>query len=209
MSGEKVAIKVDQEVTLEGVLELPPGQPLGGALALHPHPAYGGSMENNVVQAMVRAALDAGWAALRFNFRGVGGSSGRHDNGQGEQQDVLAAASWLEQRLEGPLVLLGYSFGSMMGSLAADRLQGLVGGVWVSPPLVLGELAPWPTGCGPLLMLAGDRDEYTNLAGLKAYDDEMGALSSLKLFKGGDHFWWGGESALLGEISRFLEGVNK
>ena len=141
MAGQKVEVKVDDRVTLRG--EFTQGDK-GGAMVLHPHPLYGGSMHNNVVEALVRAAGAAGWAALRFNFRGVGGSSGSHDEGRGEQDDVLAAAQWMAQRTPGPLVLMGYSFGSLVGSAAAGRVAGLAGGVWVSPPWVMGPLTPWP-----------------------------------------------------------------
>ena len=79
------------DVTLEAVLHIPGGMaPRALVVVCHPHPLYGGSMDNNVVAAICEAALQEGMAALRFNFRGVGKSSGRHDNGAGEQLDILA-----------------------------------------------------------------------------------------------------------------------
>ena len=203
MSEERVTIPVDGQVSLEGGLSLPEA-PAGAALVLHPHPLYGGSMHNNVVLALVQGAEQAGWGALRVNFRGVGRSTGRHEDGRGEQQDVIAAAAWLRKRVPGPLVLMGYSFGCLVGSRAAARVQGLSGGVWVSPPYVLGDLPPWPPEAGPLLIMAGDADEYGDPAKLDAYDQAMGARSTLILTPGGDHFWWAGESALTRESTQFL-----
>ena len=207
VSEERFSIPVDGQVTLEGGLSLPES-PRGGALVLHPHPLYGGSMHNNVVLALVQGAEAAGWAALRINFRGVGRSTGRHEDGLGEQQDVIAAAAWLRQKAPGPLVLMGYSFGSLVGSRAAERVEGLAGGLWVSPPYVLGELPPWPTEAGPLLVMTGDNDEFGDLARLKAYLEPMGARSTLKVTPGGDHFWWGGDSALTSGSTEFLLQIN-
>jgi len=208
MNQERVMIEVDEQVTLEGGLSLPP-KPLGGALVLHPHPLYGGTMHNNVVLALVQGAEAAGWAALRVNFRGVGRSTGRHDDGIGEQQDVIAAATWLRAKAPGPLVLMGYSFGSLVGARAAERVDGLCGGVWVSPPYALGELPPWPGQAGPLLVMTGDADEYGDLDRLKAYMEPMGARSTLIVTPGGDHFWWGGTSALTHGSTRFMESISE
>lgn len=207
MSEQEVSITVDKQIRLVGGYTAADGASKGAALITHPHPLYGGSMHNNVVEALVAAARKAGWAALRFNFRGVGGSTGSHDNGQGEQEDVIAAAAWLQERSEAPLALLGYSFGSLVAAHAAERLKNLSGGVWVAPPLILGELPPWPQDAGPLLMIAGTRDEFTDVDGLQRYIKEMGARSSLKIVEGGDHFYWGGESALIQQVGQFLANL--
>jgi len=191
----KVTIAVDESVSLEAAYSPLEGA-RGAAVVLHPHPNYGGSMDNNVVWALTRGALAAGWSALRFNFRGVGRSTGRHGGGAVEAEDVLAVAGWLAQRQKGPLALMGYSFGSLVGSLAAARLTGLACGLWASPPLVLGELSPWPAQAGPLLIMVGSADEFTDVGRLEAYCRQTGARCRLEVSKGGDHFWWGGESVL-------------
>ncbi|BEQ13288.1 alpha/beta hydrolase [Desulfoferula mesophila] len=207
MSQRRVAIAVDRQVSLEARLDLP-AQAGGAALILHPHPLFGGSMDNNVVQALAGACAEAGWASLRINFRGVGRSTGHHDQGLGEQDDVLAAAAWLAGEVPGPLVLMGYSFGSLMGAKAAARVAGLAGGLWVSPPYTLGDLPPWPVNSGPLLVITGDNDEYGNLPRLQAYIQAMGALGTLNLHQGGDHFWWEGLSALKRQAVDFLAALN-
>ena len=200
----EVSIPVDDQVTLVGGFTPTDGPSKGAALVMNPHPLYGGSMYNNVVEALVTAAGQAGWAALRFNFRGVGGSTGKHDEGQGEQEDVIAAAAWLQERVGVPQALLGYSFGSLVAAHAVDRINNIRGGVWVAPPLILGDLPPWPQDAGPLLLIAGTRDEFTNVKALRAYVGDMGALGSLETVDGGDHFFWGGESALIKQVGRFL-----
>ena len=102
-------------------------------IVLHPHPQYGGSMDNNVVDALCDGAVRAGWSCLRFNFRGVGASGGVHGGGYAEASDVAAAAAqWLQDQQKCTLALLGYSFGSLVGSLAASQIaevdRGAVGG---------------------------------------------------------------------------------
>jgi len=209
MSEQRVRIPVDQEVVLEGGYRVPSGRAKGAALVLHPHPLYGGSMHNNVVEALGEAAVEAGWAALRFNFRGVGRSTGRHDQGRGEQDDVLAAGRWLRGEGHRRLALLGYSFGSLVGAQAAARLEGLSCGVWVSPPLILGDLPPWTQDMGPLLVLVGTADEFTSVEGLEHYVQAQGTHVTMITLSGSDHFWWGEESVLVRETERFLSRVDE
>jgi uncharacterized protein len=111
---------------LELALDQPPHpRPEGGvAVIAHPHPLFGGTLNNKVVQTLARAYLQAGWATVRFNFRGVGHSAGVFDHGQGETQDLLAVVA--NRAPEGPLALAGFSFGAFVtanavGQLAAAR----------------------------------------------------------------------------------------
>jgi alpha/beta superfamily hydrolase len=93
----------------------------GVAVIAHPHPLFGGTMDNKVVQTLARAFVQCGWRAVRFNFRGVGGSAGLHDNGQGELQDLLAVVQ--DQAPEGALALAGFSFGAFVTSHAIEELR--------------------------------------------------------------------------------------
>jgi hypothetical protein len=94
----------------------------GVAVLAHPHPLFGGTMDNKVVQTMARAMLQLGYRTVRFNFRGVGATAGTHDEGRGESDDLLAVIA--AQRLTGlPLVLGGFSFGAYVTTLAAARLE--------------------------------------------------------------------------------------
>lgn len=97
----------------------------GVVLICHPHPLFAGTMQNKVVATLQRAARDAGYATLRFNFRGVGQSAGSYAEGRGEIDDALAAAHWLAEQHPGlPLTLMGFSFGSCVAGNAAERLEG-------------------------------------------------------------------------------------
>jgi len=103
---------------LEARLEEPEddGVPGRAAVICHPHPLYGGTMHNKVVHRLARAARRAGFAALRFNFRGAGASGGEHDHGLGEQDDLRAALGFLRERYpEAGLAAAGFSFGSRVG----------------------------------------------------------------------------------------------
>ena len=94
--------------------------PRGVAVIAHPHPLFGGTMDNKVVQTIARAFVQCGWRAVRFNFRGVGASAGVYDAGQGELQDLLAVVQ--DQAPEGPLALAGFSFGAFVTSHAIAQL---------------------------------------------------------------------------------------
>lgn len=93
---------------------------LGVAVIAHPHPLFGGSMDNKVVQTLARAFVACGWTAVRFNFRGVGASEGAHDEGRGERDDMLAVVEQLAP--EGPLAIAGFSFGAFVASCTAEKL---------------------------------------------------------------------------------------
>ena len=105
---------------IEALLDLPAGQPRGTAVIAHPHPLLGGTMHNKVVQTLARAFVQCGWAALRFNFRGVEQSAGIYDEGRGELEDLLAVVEHTSQ--SGPLALAGFSFGAFVTSHAAAAL---------------------------------------------------------------------------------------
>lgn len=100
---------------------LAPGEvPRGVAVIAHPHPLFGGTMDNKVVQTMARAFVQCGWRAVRFNFRGVGASAGTHDDGRGELDDLLAVVA--HSAPEGELALAGFSFGAFVTSHAVLAL---------------------------------------------------------------------------------------
>jgi len=96
-------------------------QPLGTAVIAHPHPLFGGTMDNKVVQTVARAFTQSGWNAVRFNFRGVGNSLGAYDEGRGELDDMLAVVA--SHVASGPLALAGFSFGAFVAGSAAARLH--------------------------------------------------------------------------------------
>lgn len=108
---------------LELLVDEPQGVvPVGVAVVAHPHPLYGGTMDNKVVQSLARAFLARGWRVVRFNFRGVGASGGTYDDGRGELQDLLAVVAALAP--QGPLALAGFSFGAFVVGAAVQQLHG-------------------------------------------------------------------------------------
>lgn len=102
--------------------DLPQGASMGTAVIAHPHPLFGGTMDNKVVQTLARAFVQCGWTTLRFNFRGVGTSEGTHDNGDGETQDLLHVVRSLAPG--GPLAMAGFSFGAYVTARALQELWG-------------------------------------------------------------------------------------
>lgn len=186
---ETVRIAVG-DVALDGRLSVP-ADATSGVVVCHPHPQYGGSMENELVIALTRALAGDGLATLRFDFRGVGASGGRYDDGRGEVADVRAAATVLRARLGVPRVaLVGYSFGSMMalraGVAEPDATTSIVA---IAPPvrmLGLDFLAGCPV---PLAFVTGDRDQFCPLATLESMRERFAPGSTLALIPGADHFF--------------------
>ena len=109
---------------IETVLDRPGGEARGVALVAHPHPLYGGTLDNKVVQTLAKAFVELGCAALRPNFRGVGASEGVHDEGRGETEDLLRLVDHARKDFGGlPLVLAGFSFGAAVQTQVAQRTQ--------------------------------------------------------------------------------------
>lgn len=108
---------------VEALLDAPADTPVRGtAVIAHPHPLFGGTMQNKVVQTLARAFVQCGWQAVRFNFRGVGASAGVYDEGQGEAADMLSVIAQVAPT--GPLALAGFSFGAFVTSHVLQQLGG-------------------------------------------------------------------------------------
>lgn len=158
--------KYSHKFTLDGhagkmqcILDLPEDAPRGIALVAHPHPLYGGTMENKVAQTLARTFVNLGYATARFNFRGVGESEGVHDDGRGEVDDMDVMYRHMTQEYPGlPVALSGFSFGTFVQAQFQQRLiaegrpaerlvlVGTAAGKWPMPPvpadtiLIHGEL---------------------------------------------------------------------
>ncbi|HJY37507.1 MAG TPA: alpha/beta fold hydrolase, partial [Steroidobacteraceae bacterium] len=148
---------------LEALLEIPAGAD-GARVAVicHPHPVYGGTMTNKVVHMLAKAFYERGVPALRFNFRGVGASAGRYDEGEGETLDALAAIDWALQRWPGAtLWAAGFSFGgaiAVRAAIARDAQRLVTVAPAVHRFAVSGAELP---RC-PWLLIQGDRDELVD-----------------------------------------------
>ena len=143
ISEQSVVIDVRQQLILEARLAVP-ASPGGGIVVCHPHPLYGGDMDNPVVVRVQEVCAELGLATLRFNFRSVGGSTGSHANGVGEQDDAVAALDVLAKTVgDRPLAIAGYSFGARVAALVAGRDTLVSGVALIAPPLTLE--VPWVT----------------------------------------------------------------
>ena len=193
-------------LTLEGLLATG-GNDSPAAVVCHPHPSYGGSMYNNVVDAILAAMWQLGYATLRFNFRGVGASEGEHDGGRGEVDDAAAAMAFLLAQphvRKDAAVMAGYSFGAMVALSAGYEQVEVSRIVAVALPIGMIE-APVPPGASkPLLLVSGDRDSYSPVAGLTALRDKIGKSARLEIIKGADHFFGGAEAELARVIAASL-----
>src|SRR5712692_2616566 len=143
MSGRLKAITFSGPAgVLEGVWKEPSGPPVGSAVFAHPHPLHGGMLHNKVVFRAARALAASGRGTLRFNFRGVGASEGRHDLGRGEVEDFRAALSEGERRGGLPIVAGGFSFG------AAVALRAIAGDARVAAYIGIGLPVATESGLG-------------------------------------------------------------
>lgn len=147
--------------------QLPEGASARGVVVIaHPHPLFGGSMDNKVVQTLARAFVQCGWHAVRFNFRGVGASQGSYDDGRGELQDLLAVVA--HSAPQGPLALAGFSFGAFVTSHAVQALwttRTLEQLVLVGTAATRFEVAPVPPELHErTLVLHGEVDDTVPLA---------------------------------------------
>ena len=191
-----------QEVTLEG--RFLPGTAGPGVVITHPHPLFGGSMDNNVVWTAERAFHSRGWATLCFNFRGVGRSTGTYGQGEAEAEDVAAALDFLRERTPGPLFLAGYSFGAFVAGRAL--LQGLAvqAAVFISPPIAFMDLSWLPRVPGLRLVVAGDQDNLCPLADLRQMLAGTAAAPEIRVIAGADHFFGGREGRAFSGIAGFF-----
>ncbi len=201
---EPVKIPVG-ELALDGRIAVPAGA-TAGAVICHPHPQYGGSMDNDLVVSLARTIGAAGRATLRFDFRGVGASGGQHENGRGEVEDVRAAAATLRDRLGVPSVaLVGYSFGSLMALRAASIApEGVERVVAIGPPVRMVPLDFLAGVTVPLAFVSGDRDRFCALDTLASIRERFAPTSTLRIVAGADHFFGGHLDALSAVVAELL-----
>ena len=178
---------------LEAILKEPrQGEPKGVALVLHPHPLGGGTMHNKVVFRAAAALNDAGLTVLRINFRGVGQSTGEHDEGRGERDDVRAGLDYLSQQYPGSrITVCGFSFGSRVGlevGIQDPRVAFLIG---IGTPLEKYDFSFLAQCRKPLLLVHGERDEFGNVEELRALVAELEPSVPVKLvvIPGAGHFF--------------------
>ena len=168
--------------------------PRGVAVIAHPHPLFGGTMDNKVVQTLARAFVQCGWTTVRFNFRGVGGTVGTYDEGRGELEDLLAVVEQVAPAGEGlPIALAGFSFGSFVTSHALATLwpQGRVEQVvLVGTAASRFSVAPVPPEAhARTLVLHGEMDDTVPLAAVM--DWARPQILPVTVIPSGGHFFHG------------------
>ena len=210
MKETKVSFRSGQ-LLLEGALATPSGKgPFPTVLVCHPHPSFGGSMENNVVVSICEALFKKSIMSLRFNFRGVGKSEGRFGHGIGEQEDVKAAISFLSLEKQTDLRrlgLVGYSAGAVFGlpvAVADPRVSALAA---ISLPLGMMELDAVRTCPKPKLFVLGSKDDFTSVNELNEFCQSCVEPKECAVIDGADHIWEGYEARLAKTVSDFLSRV--
>lgn len=192
-------------IRLEG--RMAPGTGRGAAVVSHPHPQMGGSMDNNVVEAVCEGFQRLGFSTLRFNFRGTGRSEGRYDGGRGEQDDLRAAVDFLAGRTTAPLLLGGYSFGAWVTANLYAREPLSCDLLLVSPPIDLLETPFEPLADGLIGVICGDRDAFCDIQELTK---RLGRINlAPHVLAGADHFYVGREEALVITIETILNAFLK
>jgi len=194
---------------IEALLDLPEaGGGNATAIIAHPHPLYGGAMNNKVVHTLARAFVQCGWRAVRFNFRGVGASAGAYDEGRGETQDLLAVAAH-QAPAGAPLALAGFSFGAFVAAQAAGALHEA--GRDIASIVLAGTaagrfaVAPLPPALGErALIVHGERDETVPLAAV--LDWARPQSLPVTVVPGGEHFFHGQLPLLRSLTVRHLRG---
>ncbi len=178
---------------LEAIVKEPREPPIRGvALVLHPHPLGGGTMHNKVVFRAAAALNDAGLVSLRINFRGVGQSTGAHDEGRGEREDVSAGLDYLAANYpDQNITLCGFSFGARVGlevGIDDDRVKRMIS---IGTPVNEYDFDFLERCRKPILFVHGEHDEYGNVEKLRELVARVSenAPAQLRVIKGAGHFF--------------------
>ena len=177
---------------LEALVKQPAGPARGAAVVCHPHPIHGGTMHTKAVYRAAQALNDAGLVVLRFNFRGVGASTGSYDDGIGERNDLEAALDWLEAEYpELPLLVGGHSFGSLVGfSVGVDdaRVVALLG---LGLPVDMDhyDYSFLAEADKPILVVQGEKDEFGSGVVVSKLLAPLGTHITLVRIPGSDHYF--------------------
>jgi len=157
----------------------------------HPHPLYGGTMDNPVVDTVQRAFRQGGYATLRFNFRGVGRSEGEYDDGRGERRDVLAALACLAEQGHSEIELAGYSFGAWVNASLGCGHPLVSGMVMVSPPAAFVDFSDTAVIECLKLVVTGGRDDIAPVRLIRNLVRNWNRGADLEIIPDADHFYSG------------------
>jgi alpha/beta superfamily hydrolase len=152
---------------IELAITVPNSLPVNKVIVIcHPHPLYGGTMDNKVITTLMRTFDGLGYATVRFNFRGVGHSEGEHDKGIGEALDLISILDWVSASLpDASISLAGFSFGSYVAyrvATTSDYRERLAQLILIAPPVQYPEFADLPEPNMPWLVVQGEADEVVD-----------------------------------------------
>ena len=182
--------------------------PLAVGVVCHPHPLYGGTLQNKVVHPLARAMQELGVPTLRFNFRGVAASAGAYDGGVGEIEDAVAVCAWARSRWsQHALWLAGFSFGAAVALQAAPLVRPRML-VTVAPPVGRLIVTPIPPPGCPWLVVQGDRDELVDFAAVRAWISGQSQPPVMLVLNDAEHFFHGRLGELRAGVIEFLSGAS-
>ncbi len=181
------------------------------ALLLHPHPQHGGTMNNKIVYSLYQIFTKHGFSSLRFNFRGVGRSQGRFNNGQGELSDAASALDWMQS--QNPTMsscwIAGFSFGAWVAMQLMMRRPEIQGFISIAPPASLYDfsfLAPCPASG---MIVHGDKDEVIPQSSVDKLAQKLQKQKNITIdyrtIEGSDHFFNNHLDTLSGHIEEYLD----
>jgi alpha/beta superfamily hydrolase len=178
------------------------------AVICHPHPQFGGTMDNKVVTTLARAATDVGWHAVRFNYRGVGASAGTYDEGRGETEDARAMVNWAaEQWPAYPPALAGFSFGAWVAiGLASEASLSRL--LTVAPPIDRFAGTPARAPNCPWWLIQGMADEVVDADRVIGWAEALTTPPRIISLPGVTHFFHGQLSVLRGLAREFFQEVD-
>lgn len=162
-----------------------------GAIITHPHPLYGGDMSNPVVESLATSFNKKRYTTLRFNFRGVGNSQGKYDEGIGEQEDILAAVVFLLEQGITSIYLVGYSFGAWVLAKIKELPVEISGEIFVSPPTALLPYEKHLTFPLLKLVITGEDDEIAPVEMLENTVADWNPVCHFAIVDFADHFYYG------------------
>jgi alpha/beta superfamily hydrolase len=201
MVEEKIKFRSDR-FEIEGLLCIQEGE--RGVVITHPHPLYGGSMDNQVVERLTNVYQEKGFSSLRFNFRGVGGSEGSYDQGEGEGEDVRSALRFMDERGKRDLDLGGYSFGAWVNAKILDTTSMVSRVVMVSPPVAFVDFSFLSLNAKIKVVVAGERDEIAPPDKIRDLIDIWNPAAQFEVIEGADHFYSGRVDELYSVLSRLI-----
>lgn len=197
---EKISFKSDG-LQLQGLLHR---AGVNGVVVTHPHPRYGGDMYNPVVSTITQAFQHQGYTTLRFDFRGVGNSQGRYDEGIGEKRDVCRALAYLAQINMDKICLAGYSFGAWVNARIHPVDAPLSEMIMVSPPVAFVDFGAIQEIPNLKLVVTGSRDDIAPVHMIQERLPSWNSATRFEIIPGADHFFSGYADILASTLMAYI-----